>query len=502
MKRRWHIKTHMLVTLIGLTTAILLIVALAFNLAVYGFIRSRVSAQLSGVSQNAADERRDVGRGPAPGQDREQTQQEYEDPSGAPEQEQDPQQAPDEGGAEPFDGRPDRVMGTRGSAVLLNADGTVFDSMHGDGAVAEALSSWYRERVCVDQAASVRNKLVFLEDGTYVVSAGEDPVTEGKIMLAYVDVTSVMAFTQLINVVLLSVILAAILISVLLSRRFARSFAEPVRKLSDFAGEIGGGELEPREFRFRDVEFDALAGSMNRMTADLREAKQKQEVFFQNVSHELRTPLTSIRGNAEGIVYGLMDPRDAAKVILTESDKLGGLVEDILFLSRAGKEKRDAGVRELDLREVFSLCVSEQRAEAEQKGVCFVFDFDESPVLLKIREQDAERMLGNLISNAIRYAEKTVTLRCRNETDAVFFAVEDDGPGVAEEDLPHVFERMYKGKGGRHGIGLAIAQAAAQSCGGAITARNDGGAVFEARFPCLGGEPGIRDGNTQTSETR
>ena len=104
-------------------------------------------------------------------------------------------------------------------------------------------------------------------------------------------------------------------------------------------------------------------------------------------------------------------------------------------------------------------------------------------MLLSVREQDAERMIGNLVSNAIRYAEKTVTLRCRNEENAVYLSVEDDGPGVAAEDLPHVFERMYKGKGGKHGIGLAIAEAAAKSCGGEITVRNAGGAVFEVRFP-------------------
>ena len=485
MKRKWHIKTHLLVTLIGLTTAVLLIVALVFNLSVYGFIRSRVSAQLSGVSQSASDERRGDWQGQTRGQEQGQSQNQNQpqEQDNTQKQEQAPDQSPGEDNGRQFDETPDRVMGTKGSAVLLNADGTVFDKMRSDEAVAEALASWYRERAAVNQADSIQNKLVFLENGTYVVSSGEDPITQGKIMLAYVDVTSVMAFTQQINIVLLLVILAAILISVLLSRRFARSFAEPVRKLSDFAGEIGGGNLEPRDLSFRDVEFDALAGSMNKMTADLRDAKQKQEVFFQNVSHELRTPLTSIRGNAEGIVYGLMEPQSAAKVILTESDKLGGLVEDILFLSRAGKEKQDGGAQPLDLREVFSLCVSEQRAQAEQKGVIFVFDFDESPVLLTIREQDAERMIGNLISNAIRYAEKTVTLRCRNETDAIVFTVEDDGPGVAEEDLPHVFERMYKGKGGKHGIGLAIAEVAARSSGGDITVRNDNGAVFEARFP-------------------
>ena len=454
MKRKWHIKTHLLVTLIGLTTTVLLTVALAFNLSMYGFIRSRVSAQLSNVSQSASQERRDGEREQMP----------------PPRKEDDNR----------FDEHPDRVMGTKGSAVLLNDDGSIFLNLHGDETVAENLAAWYRART---SDASVQNKVVFLENGTYVVSASADPVTPGKIMLTYVDVTSVMAFTRQINIVLLLVILAAVLVSVLLSRRFARSFAAPVRSLSDFAREIGSGNLEPQALGFRDVEFDALACSMNRMASDLRTAQQKQEVFFQNVSHELRTPLTSIRGNAEGIVCELMEPKQAATVILQESDKLGGLVEDILFLSRAGKEKQENGAEQLDLREVISLCVSEQRADAETRGVAFAFDFDESPVMLEIREQDAERMVGNLLSNAIRYAARTVTLRCRNEEGAVLLSVEDDGPGVAAEDLPHVFERMYKGNGGKHGIGLAIAQTVAKSCGGKITVYNENGAVFEARFP-------------------
>ena len=467
MKRKWHIKTHLLVTLVGLTTALLLTVALAFNLSMYGYLRSRVTAQLFDASQSASEERRGDMHGPRA----------FEE-----EMEDDDDDVPDDP-EDRFDERPDRVMGTRGSAVLLNADGTVFANLHGDAAAAQTLSGWYRTQLAAGKAGEIINKLVLAGNGAYVVSAGADPVTPGQIMLTYVDVTSVVAFARQINLVLLAVVLAAILISVFLSRRIARSFAAPVRSLSEFAAEIGGGSLEPKSLEFRDVEFDALADSMNGMASDLRVARQKQEVFFQNVSHELRTPLTSIRGNAEGIVYGLIEPQQAAKVILTESDKLGGLVEDILFLSRAGKEKQDAGAQLLDLREVLSLCVSEQRVEAESKGVAFTFDFDEAPVELRIREQDAERMIGNLLSNAIRYAEKEVVLTCRSEADAVCFSVKDDGPGVAQEDLPHVFERMYKGKGGKHGIGLAIAQAVAENAGGAITVRNDHGAVFEARFP-------------------
>ncbi len=448
MKRRWHIRRRVLATLICLTCAILLMVALVFNLTMRAYIRTRVSAQLTTISESASMERRGDMR-----------QRE---------------------GEKRFDEDPDRIMGTRGSAAVLDADGAFCFTLHGDNAVGAELAAYYQARW---PSGEVRNDVVTVDSGTYAVSVGKDPVDDGKFLLSYVDVTSLTALTGQINRMLLIVICAAIILSVFLSRYFARSFAEPVQSLSAFAERIGGGDLSPREFRFRDVEFDALAASMNRMASELGEAKQKQETFFQNVSHELRTPLTSIRGNAEGIVYGVMEPQRAAKVILSESDKLGGMVEDILYLSRMGKAAPSGAAKPLDLREVLSLCVSEQRAEADGRGVAFQFDFDETPVMLPIREQDAQRLFGNLISNAIRYAKSEVRLVCRAGGGAVYVRVSDDGPGVSEEDLPHVFERFYKGKDGKHGIGLAIAQSVAETYHGRLTARSDGGAVFEAVFP-------------------
>ncbi len=446
MNKKRHIKTHMLVSLIGLMCAVLLTVALVFNLSVYGYIRSRVSLQLSTVSQSASEERKD-------------SERLHKD-------------------SKRFDEHPDRITGTRGSAILLDSNGNLVSNLHGDDSVANELSEWFSNHM----SEKTENRIISVESGKYAVSAANDPVQDGQTLLTYVDVTSIMAFVRQVNFVLLPIMLAAILLCVLLSRRFTRMFSAPVHSLSEFAEDIGKGSLEPREMSFPDVEFDALADSMNRMVSDLKDSKQKQEVFFQNVSHELRTPLTSIRGNAEGIVYGIMEPQQAAKVILTESDKLGNMVEDILYLSRAGKGRQDGASESTDLREVFSLCVSEQRTQAESKGITVNFDFDDKPVLLNIREQDAQRMLGNLLSNALRYAENKTTLGCRNEENEIYIYVSDDGPGVAEEDLPHIFERMYKGRGGVHGIGLAIAQSVAESCGGKITVKNDNGAVFEARF--------------------
>ena len=445
MKRQWHIQTRILLTLVALTAAILLSVGLAFNLSVRGYIRSRVSAQLDSVTENAASDR----KGGLHGR------------KGLGEQR-------------------DRVTGLAGSAVVLDETGALVSSLRAESGVGEAISAYFDTH---ELSESSRYRTISLSEASYAITVSADPVQEGCYLVSYVDVTSILAFTARINAVLLGVIGAALALSVFLSRRFARSFAEPVRELSAFAREIGGGRFENRILRFRDLEFGQLAFSMNQMASALREANRKQETFFQNVSHELRTPLTSIRGNAEGIVCGVMEPDAAARVILSESDKLGGMVEDLLYLSRIGKASPEGTAEPLDLRDVLSLCVSEQRAEAEGRALTFRFDFDDAPVLLPIREQDAQRLFGNLISNAIRYAAREITLSCHAEADAVTVSVADDGGGVAPDDLPHVFERFYKGAGGRHGIGLSIAQSVAEAYHGALTVRNDGGAVFEARFP-------------------
>ena len=453
MKRKWHVRTRVLLTMTGLIGAVLLVVALAFNLSIRQYIRSRVAAQLTMVSQDASKQRKDD----LPGHD----------------------------GGKRFDDHPDRMIGTRGNTVVLDEDGALLYVLHGDEAVGTDLAAYFTEQGKVDP---VQYKVVKVDSGSYAVSVTDDPVTSGQYLLTYVDVTSLLSLTGRINLMLLIVILAAVILSVFLSRIFAGTIAKPVQTLSSFAHEIGRGDLRQQEFSFHDIEFDDLAVSMNHMVSDLNEARQKQEIFFQNVSHELRTPLTSIRGNAEGIVYGVMEPQAAAKVILSESNKLGGMVEDILYLSRMSKTAPEGTEEPLDLRELLDLCVSEQHVEAEKKGISFRFSFDDDPVLLPIRAQDAQRLFGNLLSNAIRYAKEQITLTCRAENDTVFVCVADDGPGIPEEDLPHIFERFYKGKGGKHGIGLAIAQAVAENSLGTLTAHNDGGAVFEVRFPLSHGD--------------
>ena len=120
----------------------------------------------------------------------------------------------------------------------------------------------------------MHGRIISVGDGKYAVSVTDDPIQTGCYLVSYMDVTQILAFTSRINSVLLVIILVAILISVILSRHFAKSFAAPVQELSAFAYEIGEGNLIPKEFAFRDIEFAGLADSMNLMASELQAAKQ------------------------------------------------------------------------------------------------------------------------------------------------------------------------------------------------------------------------------------
>lgn len=441
--KKIRLRTRILTTMIGLVCAVLLIVALAFNLSIRGYIRSRVAAQLSGVTEGISDERHD----PA--------------------------------GGKPFEGKPDRITGLTGSAAIISGDGRLLDMLRGDREAALGIAEQ-----CADGNVTMGVKFakVKTESGTYAVSMEKDPIQEGAYIVSFADVTALTALTARVNTVLLIVILAAILLSLILSRIFAKSLSEPVQELSEFARDIGGGDLTPRELDYKEVELSGLADSMNRMAAALDEEKRRQETFFQNVSHELRTPLTSIRGNAEGIAYGVMEPKAAANVIISESERLTAMVEEILYLSRMNRGAADTAAEPIDLRELLSLCVSEQRAEAEKHGISFGFDFDDEPVMFPLKETDGEKLFGNVISNAVRYAKSRIDITCREAEGRIVVSIRDDGAGIAENDLPHVFERFYKGEGGKYGIGLAIAKSAAEAYHGSLEAENAGGAVFTAVF--------------------
>ena len=220
-----------------------------------------------------------------------------------------------------------------------------------------------------------------------------------------------------------------------------------------------------------------------RFGRDIEKEAERQQTFFQNASHELKTPLMAIQGYAEGIQAGVMDTGSAAEVILAESDRMTELVDELLDISKIDMGRQQLTLSEMDVRELLydSIRAVEPAAAG---GITITPDFPETPVMVSCDDTRLRRAVTNILSNGVRYARSKLRLTCRADKRYVTIRIQDDGDGIAEADLPHIFDRFYMGRSGKSGIGLALTKEIIHLHKGTIRAYNgDGGAVFEISIP-------------------
>lgn len=221
-----------------------------------------------------------------------------------------------------------------------------------------------------------------------------------------------------------------------------------------------------------------------RFGRDIEKEAERQQTFFQNASHELKTPLMAIQGYAEGIQAGIMDTGSAAEVILEESDRMTELVEELLDISKIDMGRQQLTLSETDIRELLYDSIRAVEPIVVSGGIAIVPEFPEEPIMVKCDDTQMRRAVTNILTNGLRYARSELRLTCRADRRQVTIRIQDDGDGIAEADLPHIFDRFYMGKSGKSGIGLALTKEIIHLHRGAIRAYNgETGAVFEITLP-------------------
>ena len=221
-----------------------------------------------------------------------------------------------------------------------------------------------------------------------------------------------------------------------------------------------------------------------RFGRDIEKEAERQQTFFQNASHELKTPLMAIQGYAEGIQAGVMDAGGAAEVILEESDRMTELVDELLDISKIDMGRQPLTLSEMDIRELLYDSIRAVEPTAAAGRITITPDFPETPIMVKCDDAQMRRAVTNILTNGLRYARSELCLTCRVDKHHVTIRIQDDGDGIAEADLPHIFDRFYMGKSGKSGIGLALTKEIIHLHKGTIRAYNgDTGAVFEISFP-------------------
>ena len=257
----------------------------------------------------------------------------------------------------------------------------------------------------------------------------------------------------------------------------SRAALAPVRRLTSATENVTEtGDLSERiDVRGRD-ELSRLAGSFNSMLGALEESTRLQRQLVADASHELRTPLTSLRTNIEVLAGGRDLPDGERKRLLHDVvEQLGEmttLIAELIELARGEQQIAEPEEVRLDLVAADAV----ERARRNRTAVSFVTDFEESVV--NGVPSTIERAVANLLDNAAKWSppngEVDVSVRDGKVT------VRDHGPGIDEEDLPHVFDRFYRAKSARgmsgSGLGLAIVRQVALAHGGSVVAeRADGG---------------------------
>ncbi len=303
-------------------------------------------------------------------------------------------------------------------------------------------------------------------------------------IVTFTDTAKLMSLQWAVNALLLLVLLAASAAAVLFSARAARKISSPFSRMNEHLGQLAKRTYGSRLHLPVDGELQELVDRINQLSEKLEQDDAVQRTFLQNASHEFRTPLMSIRGHAEGIRHGIVETEEGVAVILEETARMTLLVNDLLYLSRLEAIDQVETFEPVELGALFAECRIRMEILARERGLSLVCVQPEEPVTVKGIPSQLTRALGNLVDNALRHAASSVTVRLASDTGEYRILVEDDGPGIADEDLPHLFERFYKGRNGHFGLGLSIVRQVAERHGGSIGARNTGhGAQFALRLP-------------------
>jgi two-component system sensor histidine kinase BaeS len=290
---------------------------------------------------------------------------------------------------------------------------------------------------------------------------------------------------------LIALVAAAIFAAVIAQRISRRVVAA-----SHTATRIAGGDLDARvELRPNDYpELAGLGTSLNTMATALARARHLEREFLMSISHDLRTPLTSIRGYSEAIADGAApDPARAAEVVVTEAQRLERLIGDLLDLARLDARQFSLHLVDLDATRCVADTAEALRYEFEASQV--VLDVVEPPQSLLVAA-DPDRLaqiVANLVENALKFARHTVRVATAAEgAHFVVVSVEDDGPGIAPEDLPHVFERLFTSstrprRAAGTGLGLAIVAELTEAMHGEVLVNSPltgtGGTRISVRLP-------------------
>ncbi len=308
------------------------------------------------------------------------------------------------------------------------------------------------------------------QTGERIVAASAPIIYHGQIVAVVRYVTSLanIDFQFFLSMAVAALLCGATLALVYFSNLyFVRSIVEPIASITETARLIADGSYGVQIEKKFDDEVGELTDTINDMSLKIKQSEKTQSEFISSVSHELRTPLTAITGWAETIQSGeLRNPEDVRKgmdIIVSEARRLTNMVEELLEFSRMSDGRFTLSVEPMDLKAELEDAVYTYREFFRREGIDLTYqDCPEEMLPISGDPERLRQVFCNLLDNAAKHggSGKRIDVSIAQEGEWAVIRIRDYGPGIPEEELPHVKYKFYKGssKARGSGIGLAVCE--------------------------------------------
>jgi two-component system sensor histidine kinase GlrK len=350
----------------------------------------------------------------------------------------------------------------------------------GDKTDAAPLRYEQRRDVLIDRTSSMIQRYIDLH---------EERVSQGVIE-SRANTARAEAMTE-------QLVLIALIFGLILAGVASYSILRPLRQLQGHIKQIGQGRFGTPLQIAAPTELRDLVDTVNWMGGKLQELDDMKAEFLAHVSHELRTPMASIQEGTHLLLDEIPGPlqpeqRTTLRIMADSSRRLINLISTILDLSKMEAGMMEYRIVPIDLKRVADISVNKMRLLADSKHVQLLVEDPGTRMWVKADAPRIEQVLDNLLSNALKFSPEggIVKVRMHPDTNAgvLEVAVSDTGPGIAAEDLPHIFERFYQGRlkakqsSMGSGLGLALAKKVVEAHGGRIWIESEVGKGTTVRF--------------------
>ena len=320
----------------------------------------------------------------------------------------------------------------------------------------------------------------------FLVTATEDVVPEVK---------------RLITEVIVAIVIILIFTALLMIGWIYRSLITPIKQLQVAAENIKEGNLDFELHASGDDEIGELVNTFEQMRIRLKNnatekinSERENRVLISNIAHDLKTPITAVKGYSEGILDGVANtPEKVDKYVRTiynKANEMDTLINELTLYSKIDTNRIPYNFAKINVTDYFSDCVEEIGLDLESKGIGLAYYnyADENTVIIADPEQ-LRRVINNIVGNSVKYMNRQngfINIRIKDVGDFIQIEIEDNGKGIAQKDIPYIFDRFYRGDASRNsatggsGIGLSIVKKIVEDHGGKIwaTSREGTGTIM------------------------